>query len=302
LGGVTLLPAGVGVMGSAAIREFLEAGISLRESVWIVSLIRLSTIGWALFVGTICLVREFGTLSSSGSHSDSHFNEIASGYRDQFPPHVWEHLLARRLELLKNVLPDSYSSWGLDLGCGLGQHCLGLQRLGYRVIGMDSSAAFVDRANADGVTAVRGTALSLPFRSEAFDFVYMIGTLHHLAGEEKQQTAIAEAGRVLKPGGIFVIQETNPRNPFFRFYMGYIFPLLKSIDEGTEWWIPPKFWANLSGMKLLGVRYFTFLPNFLPSFLMKPLLTVQHFLEAGKFQSYSIHYMVSLQKVQDKSL
>jgi len=107
--------------------------------------------------------------------------------------------------------------------------------------------------------------------------------------------------RILRPGGRFIVQETNPRNPLFRLYMGYIFPLLKSIDQGTESWIEPEQWNGMEGLTILKLEYFTFLPDFLPDFLMKPLLPVQRLLEKSRFRSYSAHYMIVLEKIAEIS-
>jgi hypothetical protein len=48
---------------------------------------------------------------------------------------------------------------------------------------------------------VVAAAESLPFRNESFDCVYCLSTLRHLADLER---VLAEAGRVLRPGGLFV--------------------------------------------------------------------------------------------------
>ena len=79
-----------------------------------------------------------------------------------------------------------------------------------------------------------------------------MGVLHHLPGPEAQARALGEVARVLRPGGRFMVHESNPKNPLFRFYMGYVFPVLKSIDEGTEHWIHPRHWAGMPGLDAAG--------------------------------------------------
>ena len=51
----------------------------------------------------------------------------------------------------------------------------------------------------------------LPFKSKTFDFITSRYTFEHLQSPEK---TLYEIGRVLKHGGIFVLQTTNTRNPF----------------------------------------------------------------------------------------
>ena len=70
-----------------------------------------------------------------------------------------------------------------------------------------------------------------------------------------------------------------------------------SIDIGTERWIEPERLENLNGLELLNVQYFTFLPDYLPKFLMRPFLLMERALEAGWLRRYTVHYMATLQKV-----
>jgi hypothetical protein len=78
--------------------------------------------------------------------------------------------------------------------------------------------------------------------------------------------------------------------------MGYLFPILKSIDEGTEWWIDPRAWEASEALHLENVRYFTFLPDFTPRALMGPALSVERLLERGPTRHLSAHYMVVLKR------
>ena len=103
--------------------------------------------------------------------------------------------------------------------------------------------------------------------------------------------------RVLKPGGCFFVHETNPQNPLFRFYMGYVFPILKSIDKGTEIWLEPRKWQSRIELKLDDVKYFTFLPDFLPAWLLRPFLALERRLETSRLGHLSVHYMAIFRKL-----
>ncbi|HEX3824876.1 MAG TPA: methyltransferase domain-containing protein [Mycobacteriales bacterium] len=90
----------------------------------------------------------------------------------------------------------------LDVACGGGLLAPHLAGLGYRQIGIDLSPTALATAASHGVTAVRGDVLRLPFREAMFEVVVAGEILEHvgdLAG------VVAEACRVLKPGGTLVI-------------------------------------------------------------------------------------------------
>ena len=303
LGAVTLLPAGAGATGSVAILELGQLGFEPAAAVLVVSLVRLTSTGAALAVGAVFLWREMRDASRGAAQpaeGTAHFDQIAEQYNAQWSPHVWDVLLDRKLGFLSEALPSPplAAGTGLDLGCGLGLQTAELRKRGYQVIGLDPSVGLlaVGQHRLGASPVIAGSALALPFRDATFDFVYTIGVLHHLPGRDAQRDALREIARVLKPGGRFLVHESNPRNPLFRFYMGYLFPILKSIDEGTEWWIDPRSWATVDGLELTGVRYFTFLPDFTPRLLMKAAVALERMLERGPTRAYSAHYMAVLRR------
>lgn len=301
-GAVTLLPAGVGATGGVAILELGRLGLDTATAVLVVSLFRLTSTGAALALGTIFLVRELRDAAvgvAGPAEGAAHFDQIAEQYNAQWSPHVWDLLLNRKVGFMAEALPEPPTAGvGLDLGCGLGLQTAEMRRRGYDVIGLDPSVGLlaVGQQRLGPSPVISGSALELPFADESLDFVYAIGVLHHLPGREGQRTALQEIVRVLRPGGRLLVHESNPRNPLFRFYMGYLFPILKRIDEGTEWWIDPRDWEAVPGLRLERVRYFTFLPDFTPRVLMKPAVSLERLLEQGPTRTYSAHYMAVMRR------
>lgn len=301
LGALTLLPAGAGATGSVAIVELARAGMVMETAVLVVSLVRLSSTGAAIAVGSVFLWRELRSLGGQRpAEGAAHFDAIAEQYNAQWSPHVWDLLIERKIGFITEALkhPPAEAGVGLDLGCGLGLQTAALRSRGYMVIGLDPSVGLlaVGQRRVGPSLVLAGSALDLPFRDASLDFVYTIGVLHHLPGRAAQDQAVREIARVLKPGGVLLVHESNPRNPLFRFYMGYLFPILKSIDEGTEWWIDPRAWAISDVLHLEYVRYFTFLPDFTPRLLMRPALAVERLLERGPTRHFSAHYMAVLSR------
>jgi SAM-dependent methyltransferase/uncharacterized membrane protein YbhN (UPF0104 family) len=302
LGAVTLAPAGMGATGSVAILELGGLGVSLASGVAVVSLVRLTSTGAALALGCAFLWRETrGRPSAPPAHAAAHFDEIAAEYNAQWSPHVWDLLLKRKLDLIDDAIGRGAGrdAVGLDLGCGLGLQVAEMTRRGHRVIGLDPSVGLLRGGRSRGFELLAGDALDLPFADGTFDFVYTIGVLHHLPGPAAQARAFGEVARVLKPGGVFVVHETNPRNPLFRFYMGYLFPMLRRIDEGTEWWIDPRHAMAPRFFAREAVRYFTWLPDFTPRAFMGLALAAERLLERGPLRGYSAHFMIVLRRLAE---
>jgi len=60
--------------------------------------------------------------------------------------------------------------------------------------------------------AIKGSGTHLPFPDLTFDGVWAAFVLHHVLFDG-QQSILGEIGRVLRPGGAFVLLEDTPSNP-----------------------------------------------------------------------------------------
>ena len=102
----------------------------------------------------------------------------------------------------------------LDVGTGAGAFALALAPLVREVVGVDLVPELLaegrKRAPAN-VELVEGDATALPFEAGSFDLVATARTLHHVP---RPELVVAEAVRVLRPGGtLLVVDQLAPVDP-----------------------------------------------------------------------------------------
>lgn len=78
---------------------------------------------------------------------------------------------------------------------------------GPRSLVLDAARGMLREAHATGLEVVQADAGALPVRDGSVDAVLVVDALHHFPSAER---AVAEAARVLRPGGVLVIREFDP--------------------------------------------------------------------------------------------
>jgi ubiquinone/menaquinone biosynthesis C-methylase UbiE len=143
------------------------------------------------------------------------------------PERRFRGAMQRRVEA---ALPQGGTA--VDVGAGTGTFAIGLasQRPDAKVTGIDGDPEILSLARAkSGAAAVEwreGLAERLPFDEGSVDVVTMSLVLHHLLPEQKR-AAMAEARRVLKPGGSFQIADWGrPHDPL----MSALFFVSQAVD------------------------------------------------------------------------
>ena len=99
----------------------------------------------------------------------------------------------------------------LDLACGAGRHAAALRQRGADVVGMDLSMPLLRRACGRCCCGlVRGDMRRLPFAERSFDAVLNLFTsFGYFSDDDEHATVVIEVGRVLRPGGRFVLDFLN---------------------------------------------------------------------------------------------
>jgi SAM-dependent methyltransferase len=85
-----------------------------------------------------------------------------------------------------------------DIGGGTGNYAQALRDDGWDPVVVDREPAMLARAAAKGLETVEADAQRLPLPDAGFDAVMLVSMLHHV---EDPAAALAEAQRVLRPGG-----------------------------------------------------------------------------------------------------
>lgn len=123
--------------------------------------------------------------------------------RDLWNEHVSRYSFAARLCRGRRVL---------EVGCGAGYGTAELARSAHRVLGLDVSAEAIRMARESyGVPNARflvGSCEALPFADCRFDTVVAFEVIEHVSG---WRDLLAEARRVLAPGGQLIVSTPNKR-------------------------------------------------------------------------------------------
>jgi 2-polyprenyl-6-hydroxyphenyl methylase/3-demethylubiquinone-9 3-methyltransferase len=94
----------------------------------------------------------------------------------------------------------------VDLGCGGGLMAPHLAGKGYRHVGVDLMLSALEQAAAHGVAAIRADATALPLAPGCADVVTVGELLEHV---DNPRRVLAEAIRLLRPGGLLILDTVN---------------------------------------------------------------------------------------------
>jgi 2-polyprenyl-6-hydroxyphenyl methylase/3-demethylubiquinone-9 3-methyltransferase len=94
----------------------------------------------------------------------------------------------------------------VDVGCGAGLLAPHVAGKGYRHVGVDLVRSALAQAATHGVATVNGDARALPLADGCADVVAAGELLEHVPD---WPAVVAEAGRILRPGGLLVLDTLN---------------------------------------------------------------------------------------------
>jgi SAM-dependent methyltransferase len=157
------------------------------------------------------------------------------------------------------------SGLAVEIGSGLGRICKALASRFDRVVGVDISQTMVERArelvDVEGLSFTLGDGSSITGVDDASaDLVLSFTVFQHIPSVPVIEGYLREAGRVLRPGGLFVFQWNNEPGAW-RW-------------RGRRWWL-----GLLQRTRIRPERYLRNAPEFLGSRV--PVARVERALEAA---------------------
>jgi SAM-dependent methyltransferase len=115
----------------------------------------------------------------------------------------------------------------LELGPGPGAATRWLRRRVTRLVALEvdpvAASRLADELTGTNVTVEVGDCTKAPFPDESFDSVAAFTMLHHLPTQALQFATLAEAFRLLRPGGVFVGSDSLASQGLHEFHEGDVY-------------------------------------------------------------------------------
>lgn len=128
---------------------------------------------------------------------------------------VLEHETQITRDRLFLELGDLKTKSVLEIGTGIGRFTGGLAGRALRAVSIDLSQGMIERAGqtvSSKVSLMRAAGQNLPFKDESFDTAFEVTVLIHILDDDIFRRFIAEAMRVLNPGGKIVFCDPIAQN------------------------------------------------------------------------------------------
>ncbi len=214
-------------------------------------------------------------MSGPARHT-THFDTIAGEYDRTLPAHVRDHYLKRRLALIAASVGQGRV---LDVGCGTGLLAGALGQRGLQMVGVDDSREMMRASTVEPKPLfVQGLAYQLPFRTGTLDGTVSVAMLHHLITREAVAGTIREMARITRSGGVVILWDHNPLNPYWPVLMrklpqdagGYRLVSLQEILRTVR---------QLPSVSSVRVIRTGIIPDFLPAQLLPLAQRIEQWLE-----------------------
>lgn len=144
------------------------------------------------------------------------------------------------LPFVQAAIPDPNSGLVLDLGCGRGEWLNVLRQEGYQTLGVDSNPAMLQAARDQGLNVQQADLLEGLRLCDASSIAVLSAfqVVEHLPLAVVLEV-FSEARRVMRPGGVLLLETPNPENLQVSSYSFW-------LDPTHQHPLPPPLLANLA--------------------------------------------------------
>jgi len=142
------------------------------------------------------------------------FDEFFDDHYNRTYRHLNREKTKKDVDYITKALDLSRDHEILDIPCGFGRHAIELTRRGYKVTGMEYNQSQIDRARElmkeEGVEfpIIKADMRDIPLEKQ-YDRAYNYFTSFGYFSDEDNDKTMGEFYKVLKPGGLFLMECAN---------------------------------------------------------------------------------------------
>jgi ubiquinone/menaquinone biosynthesis C-methylase UbiE len=208
------------------------------------------------------------------------YDELAAEYDAVYRPPAGQYFMNRKVNTMLELTAFPRGSHLLEVGCANGVYTFELARLGFQMTGLDLSPECVrvatqqaERAGLSHIDFTVGDAETLSqFEDNTFDGVISFSVLRYVSDPAR---AIREIHRVLRPGGMAVVDFPNKRSPWFTFLK----PLLTGqthIHDHQYTTGQVKRMLQEAGFQKLSLRRILYTPKTIPGWALPVMRIIDY--------------------------
>ncbi|MDR3444400.1 MULTISPECIES: methyltransferase domain-containing protein [unclassified Dyella] len=173
-----------------------------------------------------------------------------------------DRVLVRRraepyLDIVREVGAGTIDAPVLDIGCGRGEWLELLRDHGLTARGIDLNRVFADICRGYGLDVMEGDAIKIltSLQDNSIGAITSMHLVEHLSFEQVI-VLLDEARRVLRPGGVIVLETPNPENPSVGSHTFYMDPTHRNPlpPEALRWIVEARGFQSARVERLMVAR------------------------------------------------